>query len=61
MDRILGNKDTLRELMKVTFERPHPLSPSPHMWRGVHPEGIHPEGEQGGEVEKEGGLWFMAN
>jgi len=24
------------------------------MWRGVHPEGIHPEGEQGGEVEKDG-------
>jgi hypothetical protein len=22
------------------------------MWRGVHPEGIHPEGETGGEVLK---------
>jgi hypothetical protein len=31
--------------MKVTFERPHPLSPSPQMWRGGE------EGEKGGEVK----------
>jgi hypothetical protein len=44
VDGILSNKNRLsaigrsasggKELMKMTFERPHPLSPSPHMWRG---------------------------
>jgi hypothetical protein len=35
---------------------PYPLSIS---WRGVHPEGIHPEGDKGGEV-KIATLLFLA-
>jgi hypothetical protein len=27
-----------------------PLTPLSMQWRGVHPEGIHPEGDKGGEV-----------
>jgi hypothetical protein len=38
--------------MNVTSFKPIPYPPL-HKWRGVHPEGIHPEGEQGGEVKTE--------
>jgi hypothetical protein len=51
--RIFNNKNRLsrkagsasggKDLMKKTFSRPHPLSPSPQMWRG---------GTKGGEVKK---------
>jgi hypothetical protein len=53
VDRILNNRNELsaigrsasggKDLMKKTFSRPHPLSPSPQMWRG---------GTKGGEVKK---------
>jgi len=37
------------------------LFPPPHLWRGVHPEGIHPEGETGGEVKPVSGLVLKAS
>jgi hypothetical protein len=56
----LGNIFSINQT--ITFlETSPPVSPSPQMWRGVHPggvhpegvhpEGIHPEGDQGGEVK----------
>jgi hypothetical protein len=34
VDGILSNKNGFKKLMKMAFKRPHPLSPSPQMWRG---------------------------
>jgi len=51
MAKILNNRNELKELMKKRFSRPHPLSPSPQMWRG---------GTEGGEV-KDLILRFVAN
>jgi hypothetical protein len=41
----------VRDEASVTNRRPHPYFLY-ILWRGVHPEGIHPEGDKGGEVFK---------